>query len=197
MALNVMSQESQIDPEKVVVFAIGSDGSFMGTMPLKQAANDLAAVPVSLLPADRPAGFSEETIASLDELMKKTPQERFAFWTAQSAKCVKCYACRESCPMCNCELCYADKNQPQWFPTAADGPGNLSWHIMRSFHLAGRCVGCGACEAACPAGIPLNLISAAIARSSMKHFGHRAGVDPNAVPLQSDYKNNDKENFIL
>jgi ferredoxin len=99
--------------------------------------------------------------------------------------------------MCGCEQCFTDKNQPQWFPTAADGPGNFAWHLLRAFHLAGRCVGCGACQEACPAKIPLNLLGAAMARSALKHFGHRAGVDPKGAPLQSDFKPDDQEDFIL
>ena len=149
------------------------------------------------LPADRPVGFSDAIFQALDELMAKPPDERWAFWTEQSAKCIKCYACRGSCPMCSCAQCFTDKNQPQWFPTAADGPGNFAWHLLRAFHLAGRCVGCGACQDACPARIPLNVLSAAMARSALKHFGHRAGIDPKGVPLQSDFKTDDQEDFIL
>jgi coenzyme F420-reducing hydrogenase delta subunit/ferredoxin len=197
MAMNVLIQEAQLDPKNVLVFAIGPDGKYLGTMDLDAASKALVDTSVHALTADRPAGFSPETIKLLDELMAKTPEERFAFWREQSANCIKCYACRGSCPMCNCEQCFADKNQPQWFPTAADGPGNFAWQIVRAFHLAGRCVGCGACQDACPAKIPLNVLGAAVARSTLKQFGHRAGVDPKAVPLQSDYKQSDHESFIL
>jgi coenzyme F420-reducing hydrogenase delta subunit/ferredoxin len=193
LSLNLLAQESQIDPAQIVLFAVEDDGKFLGTM-------DLAAASAALfreLPTDRPTGFPETTWNALDGLMAMAPGERWAFWRAQSAKCIKCYACRGSCPMCGCEQCFTDKNQPQWFPTAADGPGNFSWHLLRAFHLAGRCVGCGACMSACPAGIPLDLLNAAMARSAFKHFSHRAGVDPAGAPLQSDYLPNDREDFIL
>ncbi len=197
LALNVLLQESQLDPANIIVFAVGPDGQFLGTMSLDEACAALVDEPLKNLAADRPVGFSDSTLRQLDELMSRTPDERWAFWSSQFANCIKCYACRGSCPMCNCEQCFADKNQPQWFPTAADGPGNIAWHIIRAFHLAGRCVGCGACQSACPAGIPLNILGAALARSALKNFDHRAGVDPKAAPLQSDYKANDHESFIL
>jgi coenzyme F420-reducing hydrogenase delta subunit/ferredoxin len=196
LSLNVLLQEAQIDRQLVSVFLIGADGRFRSVMNLDAAERAEAREGVSRLPIHQPVGFSQKVFDDLDALMAKTPEERWAFWREQSARCVKCYACRQGCPMCYCEQCYAEKNQPQWFPTAADGPGNLAWHITRSFHLAGRCVGCGACEEACPAGIHLNLLGAALARSALRHFEFRAGVDPDQPPLQSAFRSDDPEDFI-
>jgi coenzyme F420-reducing hydrogenase delta subunit/ferredoxin len=196
LAINVLIQEAQIDPNQVLVFAVDAAGKFCGAMDANAARKTLIDPMVAGLLPDRPLGFGDDVLEWLDELMAMEPQQRWQFWVHQSARCIKCYACRQSCPMCNCQQCFTDKNQPQWFPTAADGPGNLAWHVMRAFHLAGRCVGCGACHAACPANIPLNLLSAALARSAMRHFGHRAGVDPSAAPLQSDYTIDDPQAFI-
>jgi coenzyme F420-reducing hydrogenase delta subunit/ferredoxin len=193
VSLNVLAQEAQVDHASILVFTVEDDGKFLGTMDLAAA----SAMMLQKMPADLPVGFSGGIFKALDELMAKPPAERWAFWIEQLSKCIKCYACRGSCPMCGCEQCFTDKNQPQWFPTAADGPGNFAWHLLRAFHLAGRCVGCGACQEACPAKIPLNLLSAAMARSALKHFGHHAGVDPKGVPLQSDFKPDDQEDFIL
>ena len=193
LSLNVLAQEAQVDPASILVFAVADDGKFLGTMDLAAASTTM----LQRLPADRTVGFSDAVFKALDGLMAKPPAERWEFWIEQSAKCIRCYACRGSCPMCGCAQCFTDKNQPQWFPTAADGPGNFAWHLLRAFHLAGRCVGCGACQEACPARIPLNLLSAAMARSALKHFGHRAGVDSKGVPLQSDFKPDDQEDFIL
>jgi coenzyme F420-reducing hydrogenase delta subunit/ferredoxin len=197
LSLNVLAQESQIDPKQVFVFAISPEGKLMGVYDFATAGGALLADSLAKLKADQPAGFSAEVLAALDELMAKTPDQRFAFWREQFARCIKCYACRGACPMCNCTQCFADRNSPQWISTAADGPGNFGWQLIRAFHLAGRCVGCGACQDACPGGIPLNLLSAAAARSALKNFGHRAGVDPAAIPLQSDFRPDDGEAFIV
>ena len=196
LSLNVMLQEAQIERREVVVFLVGPEGRFLGAMPIEAAERAVGREKLGKLPVHQPVGFSQEVLDQLDLLMAVPREERFAFWREESARCVRCYACRQGCPMCNCEGCYAEKNQPQWFPTAADGPGNLAWHVMRSFHLAGRCVGCGACQEACPSGIHLNVLGAALARSALRHFDYRAGVNPEQPPLQSAFRGDDPEAFI-
>lgn len=193
LALNVLAQEAQIDPSKIVLFTVAEGGKFLRVADLATA----SAAVLAEEPANRPAAFPETMWKALDALLAKSARERWTFWQEQWAKCIKCYACRGSCPMCGCEQCFTDKNQPQWFPTAADAPGNFSWHLLRAFHLAGRCIGCGSCAKACPEGIPLDLLNAAMAKSALQHFGHRAGTNPQGVPLQSDYLSNDQEDFIL
>ncbi len=193
LALNVLAQEAQLDPAKLTLFTVSDDGQYLAAIELPAAPEVLARE----LPPDRPAGFSEAAWKALDDWMARPPAERWAAWQTASARCLKCYACRGSCPLCGCQQCFTDRNQPQWFPTAADGRGNFPWHLLRAFHLAGRCIGCGSCTQACPAGIPLEVLNAALARSAWKHFGHRAGVQPADPPLQADYRPNDQEDFIL
>jgi ferredoxin len=89
-----------------------------------------------------------------------------------------------------------DKNRPIVIDPAPGTKGNFAWHIARAFHLAGRCVGCGECSRACPAGIDLALLNICLHQAAKKHFGYDAGMDPAAEPVIGSYALQDKEEFI-
>jgi len=126
----------------------------------------------------------------------KDREARLALWQQEFERCIRCYACRASCPMCYCEQCIADSNQPQWVPVPPHTLGNLEWHVSRAMHLAGRCVGCGACTEACPAGIPLNLINGFLADLVSKEFGQGAGRTAKLDYPLSVFNVKDREDFI-
>jgi coenzyme F420-reducing hydrogenase delta subunit/ferredoxin len=130
------------------------------------------------------------------ELMAKTPRERMAYWAEQFDRCVKCYACRQVCPLCYCERCIVDKNRPIAIDPAPSMKGNFAWQIARAFHLAARCIGCGECSRACPAGIDLALLNIALHKAAQENFGYEAGFDPAAEPVLGAYSLQDKEDFI-
>ena len=132
----------------------------------------------------------------LQALLAMLPAERMRFWMKEFSRCVKCYACRQACPLCYCERCIVDKNRPTAIDTSATLKGNFAWQITRAFHLAGRCVGCDQCTAACPAGIDLRLLNLALAEAAERNFGYRPGVDPHAEPIVGAYSLEDREDFI-
>lgn len=120
--------------------------------------------------------------ADLHALAALSPAERRAWWDAQFAKCVRCYACRQVCPFCYCEQCIADKNLPQWIDRSPSTVNNRDWITIRSFHLIGRCVTCGECERACPMDIPLNLINTHLAQAAHEIYGYVAGTNVELPP---------------
>lgn len=134
--------------------------------------------------------------AKLNELMKMSGPERFAYWKNEFSRCIKCYACRQNCPMCYCNVCVVDKNRPVRIDTSATLKGNFAWNILRAFHLAGRCVGCAACSTACPAGIDLDILNLSLAKATEEQFGYSAGTQRNAEPLIGTFSPEDNEQFI-
>jgi len=142
------------------------------------------------------ADTEDPRLAEIAQLEQMAPAERWNFWQAQFARCLKCYACRAVCPLCYCERCIADKTQPRWIPSSAHGAGNLAWNIVRAFHLAGRCVDCGACAQACPANIRLDLINLKLAQSVKEAFDYVPGRDPTAAPPLTTFREDDRQEFI-
>lgn len=133
----------------------------------------------------------------LEKLEKFSPEEKFKWWQNELSKCIKCYACRQACPMCYCTRCFVEVNQPQWIPVQSDAYGNMEWHILRAMHLAGRCISCGECGRACPVGIPCHLLTMHLVDQTHKYFNVHAGTSDNMKSVLSVYDPGDKENFII
>ncbi|MDR1291129.1 MAG: 4Fe-4S dicluster domain-containing protein, partial [Planctomycetaceae bacterium] len=132
----------------------------------------------------------------LQKIMAMSVDERLKYWKAELSRCIKCYACRQSCPLCYCEVCVVDKNRPIRIETSATLRGNFAWNILRAFHLAGRCVGCSACSDACPAGIDLDLLNLSLAKAAEENFNHKAGLSRTELPLVGTFSPDDHEEFI-
>lgn len=136
---------------------------------------------------------SFEDVEALDA---KSPQERWDYWQAKLENCIKCYACRQACPLCYCNRCIVEKTQPQWIHPSANQKGNLAWNVIRAFHLAGRCTGCGECERVCPMNIPLSIVNKKMAKEVHAAFDYVAGEDMETKPPLSDFRYEDDDTFI-
>jgi Na+-translocating ferredoxin:NAD+ oxidoreductase RnfC subunit len=102
-------------------------------------------------------------------------QDRFQYWMSQFDKCVKCYGCRNICPMCFCNECSLEESeliQKAVLPTE-----NPIFHLTRAVHMVGRCIDCGLCEEACPADIPLRTLYKKVAELIADETGYRPGED--------------------
>ena len=52
------------------------------------------------------------------------------------------------------------------------------FHIIRAFHVAGRCTDCGECSRVCPQGIPLHLFNRKFIKDIDTFYGeYQAGAD--------------------
>jgi ferredoxin len=110
-------------------------------------------------------------------------EERFRFWEKEMSRCIRCYACRNACPLCVCrDHCVASSREPHWLAQANGVRDNLMFQVIHATHLAGRCTGCGECQRACPVHIPVLLLKRSLGRAVEQLFGHHAGLDPESRP---------------
>jgi len=141
-------------------------------------------------------GTAEE-YAAVEEFEKRPAAERWAWFERELAKCIRCYACRNACPMCYCDECFVDQTNPLWLGKSAERPDTTIFHIVRALHTAGRCVDCGACERACPLGVRLSLLNQRIAKEVKERFGYTVGLNLDAKPALATYDEDDRQEFIL
>ena len=202
-ALAVLESEHQIDRDNIVVIGIACTGiQERGKLQNKCSACDVQSPPhCDIVIGEAPHAETAEKIqseryAKLDQLSAMTADQRLEYWKKEFARCIKCYACRQNCPLCYCDVCAADKNRPTRIDTSATLKGNFAWNILRAFHLAGRCVGCSACTKACPAGIDLDLLNLTLAKAAEDNFQFRSGMDRHTEPLIGSFSPDDHEGFI-
>lgn len=147
----------------------------------------------------KPAVSAQDRFARVKELEAMTPEERFAFWQGELSRCIRCNACRNVCPVCSCSHCVFDNDR---FDTAqkanSDSFEEQMFHLIRAFHVAGRCTDCGECSRVCPQGIPLHLLNRKMILDINTFYGeYQAGEDSESRAPLTDFTLDDVEPSIV
>jgi ferredoxin len=127
---------------------------------------------------------------------KLDPEARWAAFVDNYQACIRCYACRDACPLCYCHVCFVDETMPQWCGKTQDEADVLTYHLLRAFHCAGRCTDCGACESACPMGIKVRRLTSKIEKDIRAMYGYTPGMGLESTPPMSVYRPDDPQDFI-
>jgi len=125
-----------------------------------------------------------------------SPDEKWDFFEDHLSTCIRCYACRNACPLCYCPTCFVDESRPQWVGKSQDPTDVRTFHFLRAYHCAGRCTDCGACERACPMGIKVRLLTKKLEKDCLELFDWEAGMTLEKRPPLDTYRPNDPDEFI-
>jgi formate dehydrogenase subunit beta len=137
-----------------------------------------------------------ETYKDVEKIEGMDPEKRWAFFTRMISRCIRCYACRNACPLCYCPTCFVDESRPQWVGKSIDPIDTMTFHLLRAYHCAGRCTDCGACERACPVGIPVRQFTKKLNKDAQNLFSWEAGLIPDQRPPLDVYRPDDYNDFI-
>lgn len=141
----------------------------------------------------------KERFSEIEKIEKMSPEEKFAFFQKELSKCIRCNACRNVCPACSCRKCVFDSTKFDSAQKAnVDSFEEKMFHIIRAFHVAGRCTDCGECSRVCPQGIPLHLFNRKFIKDINEFYGeYQAGENSDAKGPLTEFTFEDCEPSIV
>ncbi|UCF99397.1 MAG: Coenzyme F420 hydrogenase/dehydrogenase, beta subunit C-terminal domain [Spirochaetaceae bacterium] len=146
-----------------------------------EAAESIASLQESAVPPNRPKLIEAITARRL----KAQEQEQVQLLSELQA-CIRCYNCREVCPICYCKECLLKPEKMGYsserYLRRAQKKGQIKmpvdtvlYHLTKMNHMASSCVACGLCEQACPMEIPLGRIYSRVGRHVQALFNYLPG----------------------
>ena len=131
----------------------------------------------------------------VEKLENMTADERFAFWQNELSRCIRCNACRDACPACTCEKCvFGNPDSGVENKAPANSFEEKLFHIIRAYHVAGRCTDCGECSRVCPQNIPLHLLNRKFIKDINEFYGeYQAGAEVGSRAPLVNYTEEDLE----
>jgi len=117
------------------------------------------------------------------EFQAMSTEERFNYWfgpSGQFSQCIKCFGCRDACPICYCKDCYLEADRGA--VAGGEIPPDAMFPMIRTVHVIDSCVNCGQCQDTCPMEIPLARLCFMLNRELAQIFKYEPGMDVSARP---------------
>jgi len=121
--------------------------------------------------------WQEKDFAALEDMSR---DEKFNYWSEQFSHCIKCYGCRDACPICYCQDCILEADRG--FVPPGEAPPHMLFPMVRITHVMDSCVNCGQCQDACPMEIPLSRLIFMLSKKIGNIFNYQPGMDTSQMP---------------
>ncbi|MCL1853596.1 MAG: 4Fe-4S dicluster domain-containing protein [Peptococcaceae bacterium] len=201
-------QDNQVPREDICIIGISCPGLMEErntVIPAKKCETCYTSIPVEydfLIDCpdtktgdDEPGGsFAHRELSKVENM---TLDQRDTYWQTMFQGCIRCYACRNVCPVCSCKECCFDLTSPDWVGKGNNTSDNSFYHLVRAMHVAGRCVSCGECERVCPINLPVMLLNSKLSLSIEELFDEPpASMNLDDTATLSQFKPEDPEEFM-
>jgi formate dehydrogenase subunit beta len=121
--------------------------------------------------------WQEKDFGSLEQMSN---DERFSYWFRRFSLCIKCYGCRDACPICYCKDCFLEADRG--FISPGEIPPDVMFPMIRITHVMDSCVNCGQCQDACTMELPLSQLIFLLSKKIDTIFKYEPGMDINKLP---------------
>jgi formate dehydrogenase subunit beta len=154
-----------------------------------------SAIKADSIKVERPNSEAIETRRKQDALAIKLAQEwqeidfapfkamsadeRFSYWSSQFNQCIKCFGCRDACPICFCEHCMLEPDRG--YVSGGEIPPDPLWPMVRICHVMDSCINCGQCQDACPMELPLAKLIFMLNKEIAPRFDYEPGINVEAL----------------
>ena len=114
------------------------------------------------------------------ELRGMSSEDRFSYWLRQFGHCIKCYGCRDACPICYCQDCQLEAKRG--LVPGGKVPPDMTFPLIRIVHVMDSCVNCGQCQDACTMELPIARLVFMLSTELSGIFKYAPGMDAGEPP---------------